>query len=39
MPNGTSTRNGTLATVKIAVARMPFQNGSKVIDVGSNRSA
>ncbi len=39
MPSGISTRNGTLATVKMAVARMPFQNGSKVMESGSNRSA
>ena len=39
IPSGTSTRNGTLATTKMAVARIPFQNGSNVIESGSNRSA
>ena len=33
-----TTRNGTLATVKIAVARIPCQNGSNCTDDGSNRA-
>ena len=37
-PSGMSTRNGTLATVKMAVARMPCQKGSNCTDDGSARS-
>jgi hypothetical protein len=35
-PSGMEIRKGTLATVKIAVARMLFQNGRYCTDVGSN---
>src|SRR5215208_6077173 len=34
--SGTATRNGTLATVKIAVARIECQNGRNCTDEGSN---
>ena len=37
-PSGSTTRKGTEATVKIAVARIPCQNGSDVVDPGVNRS-
>ena len=30
--------SGTLMSVKIAVARIEFQNGSEVVDPGVNRS-
>ncbi len=37
-PSGTTTRNGTLATVKIAVFCIPIQKFSEITDSGSNRS-
>lgn len=37
-PSGNVTRNGTDASVKIPVARIPCQNGSAVVDWVSNRS-
>jgi hypothetical protein len=35
-PSGMTSRNGTLASVKIPVARIEPQNNSKVVDPGVN---